>query len=355
MLLLPDLNAVAWSYPFDPAMPDLGACLAGDWVAGILGRDRPLTAEPRGYNPEISALVAYRDQRTRRLTAYGKVAPQATCGLIHLVMDRLWRSQEWRSGPVRVARPLAYRAEVGLLVQSPLPGRPLMGNRNRTRFAALVDVAAVACAALHRQDLPFGAARTLADHMSRLEAGIQDLTYTAPGLVPTLRRLIDQLGRIAARGTPDPSVPSHGDFKYDQFLEHDGRFSLIDLELFCQAEPALDVGTFCAYLIPSAPRDWQDSTAAEVLRARFLEAVLSVPGGARLPRVALFEAAMLGLRGLAQVWSFQSGWERRASGLLDLALDRLADPEPRPEITALAAIRNATDAEMFPSITSQQS
>ena len=38
-------------------------------------------------------------------------------------------------------------------------------------------------------------------------------------------------------------------------------------------EPALDLGTFCAYLPPSVAEDWRDGMATETLRAEFLALV----------------------------------------------------------------------------------
>jgi hypothetical protein len=318
--LLPDLNAIVWRYPFDPALPGLARCLDGSWIAGLLGRSAELTAEPRAYNPEIGALLAYRTAAGHAV-AYAKVTPTQLCGDIHLAMDRLWRARLFRT-----ARPLAYRADAGVMLQAPVPGRALMGNRNREIFGALVDAAAEMASALHAADLPFGPPRLLPDLLARLEAGLADLAHTAPALYPTLQRLLGQIERHSRLAKQQPLAPSHGDFKYDQLLEHHGQFSLIDFELFCQAEPALDLGAFCAYLPPSRPRDWSDSTAAEVLRARFLA---GVAGELDLERVAVFEATMLGLRALSHVWSFQRGWQERAAMLLGLAFERLVDPLPQ--------------------------
>jgi thiamine kinase-like enzyme len=194
----------------------------------------------------------------------------------------------------------------------------------------MVEHAARAAAVLHTAAISFGEPRTLDDLLTRLEAALNELSLTAPDLYLALWRLLDHLERRAARGRSAPMVPSHGDLKYDQLLEHRGRFALIDFEFFCQAEPYLDLGTFCAYLPSTIPPDWREGAAAELLRQLFVATYAEASEQPiDLERLSLYEAAMLGVRSLAQLASYQSGWRLRAGQLLELALARLLDPEPR--------------------------
>src|SRR5688500_4217094 len=128
----------------------------------------------------------------------------------------------------------------------------------------------------------------------------------------------------ATRSKPEPAVPSHGDYKYDQLLRYRQQFVLIDFELFCQAEPGLDLGTFCAYLPPSRPGDWRESAAAELLREAFLAAYeRAAPHPIDRERLALHEAAMLAIRGMSYVWRQRRDWRLMAGSLFDIALERL--------------------------------
>ncbi len=130
-------------------------------------------------------------------------------------------------------------------------------------------------------------------------------------------------------------VPSHGDYKWDQFLYHRGQFALIDFESFGQAEPAYDPGTFCAYLPPASPHDWREAAAAERLRDAFLQSYAgAAPKPASWLRISLIEAATLALRGFAFAWAQRQGWELQASQLVDLAFERLANPRPAAIPTA---------------------
>ncbi|HEY3082813.1 MAG TPA: phosphotransferase [Chloroflexota bacterium] len=332
LAFLPELNALVWSFPFDPLMPSLHRCMDPDWIADALGHpDRPLVPELVDYAPEIGAMVAYRDPERGRVVAYGKTSPKETCGQIYLVMNRLWESEARRRGVLKLPRPIAFRPEADLLLQTRVYGRPLSGDRNRAVFMRLAEEAGRVLAAVHTTDVPFGAERPLESLIERLQGNLEDLAFLAPPLHVQVRRLLNQLRERASHARPDPPVPSHGDFKYDQFLRYRRQFVLIDFELFCRAEPALDLGTFCAYLPPSRPLGWRDSAAAELLRGAFLKSYARASGQpVDFGRVGLYEAAMLAIRATALVTRQREDWATRASQMLDLAMERLVAPEPLP-------------------------
>src|SRR5439155_21598978 len=171
-----------------------------------------------------------------------------------------------------LARPLAYRPEAGLLLQAPIPGQVVPTQRNRRVFFELAQHAGRALALVHSTRLPLGPPRSLEDTVDRLRAGLPDLALAAPDLHGAMRDLIAQLESRAGRHPAGPTVPSHGDFKWDQLLRNRGRFAVIDFEFFCQAEAALDLGYFCGYLAVPRPDDWREASAVEWLRQRFLRA-----------------------------------------------------------------------------------
>jgi aminoglycoside phosphotransferase (APT) family kinase protein len=268
---------------------------------------------------------------------FGKVTPTEAGGLEYEVMDELWRSPARQRGDLLVTRPLAYRPELGLLLQARVRGRPFAGRRNSRAYIVLAEAAGLAAAALHSTEVALGPERDLEHSLARLVAGLDELALTAPPLHGSMRRLIEQIRSRAARVGPDGAVPSHGDLKYDQLLRYRHRFILIDFELFCQAEPWLDVGHFCAYLPPASPEDWRDGAAAELARGRVLAAYRRAAGRSIVwERLAVYEAAVLAQRGLSYVWAHDRDWQLRASAMIDLAFERLVDPEPRAGVDGLA-------------------
>jgi hypothetical protein len=46
---------------------------------------------------------------------------------------------------------------------------------------------------------------------------------------------------------------------------------LLDFDYFAIGETSYDLGKYCAYTMPSAPKSWQESVAAEETRMQFLK------------------------------------------------------------------------------------
>jgi aminoglycoside phosphotransferase (APT) family kinase protein len=326
--LAPRWNAILWSAPFDPRMPGLHLCFDTEWVAASIdgASGQQITASLLNYAPEIGALFAYR--AGRRALAYGKISADKDGQPAFDAMQTLWSSTSERRG-VRFARPLAYVPEVSFLLQAPVSGRIIPDARNSEAFLDLAAAAGPALAAIHRSGIGSGPRRTLEGEIDRVRRGLDELILTAPALYQSLRQLLRQIEARAGQSTAADPAPSHGDYKWNQFLAARGRFSLIDFELFCQAEPYLDLGYFCAYLPPASPEDWRDGLATELLRTAFLQ---SYAGSAAVAldfrRLGIYEALMLALRALSHVWQHQGSWHLQASQLLDLAFERLVAPEP---------------------------
>lgn len=331
LVFLPEINGVLWGFPFDPMMPGLARCIDGRWIASLAPELGVEPLEPRivNYKPELGAIIAYAEPGRGQVLAYGKCAPSEVVSPVYLVMEKLWRSPSRVDGTLRLPRPLVFRPEAGLLLQEAAAGVPLSGPRNREAFLRLVENAGRALAAMHGTEIGFGKQRSLEERLQRVQTGLQDTVLFAPGVHRTLQRVANQLVSRAGRGEAEPPVLCHGDFKYDQLLEQDGQFTLIDFELFCRAEPAYDLGLFCAYLPNSSPADWRDAAATNALRAVFLHSYEERAGGPiNRERLALHESAMLVLRALTALRRQQGDAQHRASQMLDLALDRLVNPDP---------------------------
>jgi thiamine kinase-like enzyme len=105
---------------------------------------------------------------------------------------------------------------------------------------------------------------------------------------------------------------------------HDsGGYTLIDFDYFALAETSYDLAKFCAYVIPSSPRDWEDSVAAESTRRAFLHRYLELRPHATLDRFQIYESTILALRAMTMMWTQHRGWEQAAQVFLVMAQERL--------------------------------
>ena len=107
--------------------------------------------------------------------------------------------------------------------------------------------------------------RILADRLRRLPSCWTD---RIEALLRSFKDRIDGLG-------PRPTTGIHRDFYADQVLVEPDCIHVVDFDLFCVGDPALDVGNFSGHLIEQSVREPEHATAllsAETLfRERYLE------------------------------------------------------------------------------------
>src|ERR1043165_4498089 len=73
------------------------------------------------------------------------------------------------------------------------------------------------------------------------------------------------------------SVASHGAMRTDQYILQGDRLAMIDLDSYCWANPARDLGNFLAYMCWKAIRQPEHAQFVERAGRAFLEGYLSMP------------------------------------------------------------------------------
>ena len=137
-----------------------------------------------------------------------------------------------------------------------------------------------------------GVRRTLEEDAGALGGYLLAAKRVSPDSAASLAEGIDRLRALADPASP--SVPSHGAFRLDQVQLASGEPRLIDLDSYCWAEPARDVGNLLAYLRWRAIRQPARRVAVSKVSAAFLAGYTSTT---LIPlhhhRVRAYEAASL--------------------------------------------------------------
>jgi hypothetical protein len=325
-----------WFFPFDLALPGLPSATDArtmwEIFSGLdaitLGGRRAiqrLHVERVRYTPEISAILRYDldDSSGGRSAIYGKVQPGSRGLRTYKIEQSLWRAARESNGLLRIPRPLGFVEEYGLLLESAAPGEPVKGERNSRQFVGAGPAAASALAVIHESGLEPDERIYIDSEIERLESVSEQFAYVDPKAHFLLGELVLHLRERLERTYEEEIVPTHADMKYDQFIHEDGRYTLIDFDYFALAETSYDLAKYCAYVIPSQPRDWEDSVAAEATRCAFLRRYLELRPHATLDRFQIYEATILALRAMTMMWSQHSGWEQAAQVFLVMAQERL--------------------------------
>jgi len=291
---LDELPIAVSVFPIDGQLPTLigstnlpeMALLVGAINPGLFGKGYTL----RGMRIELAHYGRYErcvlrywldgenkrtgDVQTR--LAYGKVAGGDSHQLTQAVTDALkdWIKKSGQPDLFRVPEIYGYWPALKMLLMEALPGEasfsrllrervwlkgiPLLGTPH---LEEAIKTAARVAASFHGSGIALGPERTFSDEIHSLQEEIDRIRAVLPAVGDQLDAW---LKTIASAGAQQPAAPlqfSHGDFTYTQFIYQEGVTGLVDFDNVCQAEPALDLGQFLAYLrfnirkeeLPGAP------------------------------------------------------------------------------------------------------
>lgn len=273
----------------------------------------------------------------------GELAYQALAALDHYLPTNDQATDH--EGSFQIPRAFAYHPTLQLFLMESIPGLPTMpkllkaylaGGADDANQELSVKEALTACAqmaaTLHNAPIALGEARTLADELATLKQLILVLRPLAPDAVHQMQQALQQVEKQAQQSPPLASAFSHGDFTYTQVLFDGKQTGLVDFDTICQAEPALDLGQFQAYLrlaLLKAQAEQPDTahTLADELCAHFMAAYLEAQPGAAADatqlrrRVQLYEMISLARIGLH---SLQKLKEERMASALTLLEERIS-------------------------------
>jgi aminoglycoside phosphotransferase (APT) family kinase protein len=137
--------------------------------------------------------------------------------------------------------------------------------------------------ALHTSKIGLGRRRTLDDDLTALQKDIHMVQRATPELGAQFQGWLERIEAYAEESDSLRPCFSHGDYTYAQLIFEGQQCGLVDFDTVCQAEPALDLGQFLAYLRVAAhkARKAASSGAApigEQLGEQFLSAYIAAAG-----------------------------------------------------------------------------
>ena len=149
--------------------------------------------------------------------------------------------------PLGVPEPLAYVAELGMVLQRAVPGTELSRLDGGTDWPAAMRAVADNLARLHELPVP-AESRRMHDHVRRLcRPSPQELVAARPDLADPVENILQAIS-IVDREPVARECLVHGDLGMGQVLLADGRAYFVDLDGLCRSDPALDVANFLVSL-----------------------------------------------------------------------------------------------------------
>jgi Phosphotransferase enzyme family len=250
-LPVPPLDMLLWTWPADPALPQLPELLDGGralaWLDGP-GTELPAEVELLGYEPEQRATLRY--TRGERVV-YAKTFCDDRGARIHERFEHFWSLAQHDEDAPRVAQPLGWQARTRSVWQGQAPGEPLVQVLGSVLPRRLPVRLARAMAVLHAQSLPTDAVHDPAHWLREVRRRAQKISRAVPALGGRVAALADAIER-AAFALPLPvSGLIHGDFHAGQVgVQRDDAQRIVfhDFDEFALGDPMEDLAAFVTRL-----------------------------------------------------------------------------------------------------------
>ena len=279
--MIEPLHMVVYSFPIDGELPVLIDVtdahrmreILSDMLCDTLGSGlgiQDCRVELGHYGRQHRCVLRYHitattpdDDTPRHMLIYGKIAADGRGALAGPVIAALHEQVLDREGTYRFNIPhsFGFRPDLQLALFEAIPGVPQVAQLLKARLKGAessppggltlehsLDACAQIAAALHTSGITIGQRRTLDDELASLRRGFALVRRVAPELGAQLQAWSEQAEASASRSQPLSLCFSHGDFSYTQLIFDGTQSGLVDFDTVCQAEPALDLGQFLAYV-----------------------------------------------------------------------------------------------------------
>jgi hypothetical protein len=289
----------------DPGIPFLERALDPDEVAIQLRGRIDGTADPAArivvrairtlrHKPGRRCLIEYEVEVTRRpamapevVTLLGKVrrrgADIATFNLLRALHDGGFA----RGCPdgIAVPEPVALVPELGLWLQLKVGGTPAAARLDGPDGVSVARRLVEAAHKVHRAAVPARRRHAMADELRILHACLETLAARRPEWAPRLARLLRACDRIAAVTPAQTPRGIHRDFYPDHALLDGNRLYLVDFDLYCEGDAALDIGNCIGHITEQSLRVRNDPRALAHVEAAMEDRLVDLAGEGARPAV----------------------------------------------------------------------
>lgn len=267
----------------DAMMPFLAEALdpatASRALREALGKDAEvIAARLVRHKPGRRCLIEYElDLGDHRTTLFGKVrakgVDESICSL-HETLTRAGFDAASADG-ISVPEAVGVVPRWKMWLQRKVSGVPATALLPGTGGAAVARRLAEAAYKLHLAGVPANRVHTMADELAILRARLPLAGEAQPAWADRIARLLDACECLGASIRETPARGIHRDFYPDQALVDFDRLWLVDFDLYCLGDPALDIGNCLAHITEQALRTPGDqnvlTVCEEALEERWLE------------------------------------------------------------------------------------
>lgn len=211
------------------------------------------------------------------ITLIGKVRAKGTDFHSYELQKSLWSAGFGDDSPdgISVPEPVGVIPEWQMWLQRKVEGVIATQFLSQTNSILPAKLIAEAAHKLHQANIPPRRSHTMSDELRILHERIPLVTQQYPQWQERLERILEASNHLG-KNTPEPKrCGIHRDFYPDQVIINNSRLYLIDLDLYCEGNPALDIGNFIGHIQEYSLRTFGNSQALQeyenVLTEKFIQ------------------------------------------------------------------------------------
>jgi aminoglycoside phosphotransferase (APT) family kinase protein len=254
---------------------------------------------PVRYKPGLHCVIRYTVRTpSGNKMFYGKSFTGSAQQLMETVQNLHQSSQENPAMPL-ISVPVTVWPDLEMILQTAVPnGVEFTHFIYDQRYDASVREdwmvkAGRALGEFHNNSTAPSETKTIYDDLQDLHEYTLIITKVKPDLAVKYEEVIQQIIAKVDHFKEPEAVPSHGAMRTDQFILQGDQLAMIDLDSYCWANPARDLGNFLAYLCWKAIRQPEHAQFVERAGRAFLEGYLSVHQDIDERWLSVYQAASL--------------------------------------------------------------
>jgi len=326
----------------DPALPTIALALDAKEAQRQLGRRRlPRLTGEEGFarvrairvtrhKPGRRCVIEYDleierpEAPTEHVTLVGKVRV-ARFGLAgYRLLSAFWDAgfDSGSADGISVPEPIGAVAKFRMWLQRKVTGAratDLLAGPDGVRIARRI---AEAAHKIHRAGVPVAERHAMADELRILRECLASVGRVEPSRAGRIDSLLAACERLAMQMRPAGTVGIHRDFYADQVIVDGARLHLLDFDLYCEGEAALDLGNFIGHITEQSLRELGRPDALADREGALEDRFVELAGESVRPAVRTYATLTLA----RHIYLSTTFPQRRpfTGALLELCEDRLA-------------------------------
>ncbi|MBD2091517.1 phosphotransferase [Microcoleus sp. FACHB-1515] len=251
------------------------------------------------HKPGRRCLIEYDLEVNRlpiqKITLIGKIRAKGTDVHCYQLQQALWNAgfADDSEDGISVPEPIALIPNLQMHLQRKVPGTIATELLPQSNGIALAQRIAEAAHKLHQANIPPHRRHTMTDELNILRDRLSQVMQQYPHWETRLQRILNLCDRLGAATPEIKFCGIHRDFYADQVLVDGSRLYLLDLDLYCQGDPGLDIGNFIGHMTEQGLRTLGDVHALRDREIALEKAFVQLSGSAVQASVQAYTALTL--------------------------------------------------------------